>query len=1500
MKLRTVAIFLLVLLHGGFASAQTEPKFPIDNFGSFTDQLGSFMTASKRPDMEEAFSVFRSRYRAGNISDDKMARIASLSNKLAEQRLSPFPYFKNYVNALSAVVIDPDTSMFNRWHRTAEQLVAATEPGRVKPIGQFLEFSADFMEFRALHTGEGGAATWKIKGGKFDFAFRDKQPQLVCEKVDLIGVRKNDSIVVRRTSGTYTPYDNVWRGTGGNVNWESAFLDSTVNATLTRYAFETTKPLLKCDTVTFQYPLYLSRPEMGRFEHNIIVRTDSTPNFPRFESFNKKIAISNRIAERVNFVGGFQLQGNSVYGYGQDSLPAQLTVLNKNNQPVFYGEGQLFILRRQQSVIADGVAAKLIIDADSLFHPAIGLRLNLKKQAIQLIRGQKGPERNPFYSSYYKMNLDAESLVWDLVKDSLDIGARLTTAKGISQKVQFESSNRFDPKQYDKYQNIANYNAIAVLYTLSEEQSNNIKVVSDNAFAKALNPAWDYSSIQTLLAQMVQDGFINYDFKKHLIEVRPKLQHYAKASQGKVDYDAINIVSESTNANAKLDMKTKQTTIYEVKHLEISALQRVGIAPDDKQLTLLAGRNMRFDGRLFAGYAVFEGKSMAFKYDNFDITLDSVRHLDFYLPEGPADKITRVRKASAMNSTIEKISGVLLVDAPNNKAGRDSLEIFPSLQSKKNSFVYYDRKSIQEGAYKRDSFYFKLNPFSFNKLDDYEIEDLRFKGEMFSTRIFPNFREIIVVRPHDKSFGFIHKIPEPGYPTYSQKGNFKGALDLSNRGFLGKGLIEYLTADIESDDIVFRPSRMTCTARKFFMEEDREGTVKTPQAKGEAVKVNWLPYRDSMYVESKVKDFELFKAPGYNHKGILILTPTGLKGRGVLDWAGGRLSSRRIVYLPFQAGSDTADLQIKAVGGTGIVFAAKNVNGNLDFDGQQGQFKANTANASTELPLNQYRTSMNEFTWDMKAQTINFKSDPNRPGAFVSTDKKQDSLAFSGKTAFYDIKARQLIVGGVENINTADALVLPDSGAVEVLPSGSIKQLVNAKIIANTENKYHTINRATVNVEGRLGYNATGYYAYNLPAKDQEIYFDNIVGEPDKSKKPLTTASGSVAEETGFRLDQTLFFKGELILRADQPNLTANGFAKLDADRLPDAGWFSLQTLVDRTNPLVAVDSSRSEDGGPVVTGFYLSQSSGDGYPSVLQAPYTPEDRPVLDAQVAFKYDAKDDRYTFGDPQKVMGKTPRGTRLVFDNKNGTIAGEGPLSLCSKIKSLKINAAGRLRSSFTTIDTNQYHRLEGDMMSGITLPPLPKILYDIMWNEINAAIFELPNAGYAPHLAFYQYALSEFVSDAAAYGEMDANLKNNTIILPRKDNPYTFLLGRHTVLWNPEYQSFLSLEDKFPVIAINGNPLGKTMTTFVEYQMPASGQDRFYFAIKPTNDLWYYFGYKDGILEVVSSSTVFNEKVGSMKPKDLLIKVGGESVEIQLVDPGRGKAFMERVKSGRTQ
>jgi hypothetical protein len=97
---------------------------------------------------------------------------------------------------------------------------------------------------------------------------------------------------------------------------------------------------------------------------------------------------------------------------------------------------------------------------------------------------------------------------------------------------------------------------------------------------------------------------------------------------------------------------------------------------------------------------------------------------------------------------------------------------FPQFQSFKESYTYYDKKSIFKGVYNRDKFYYKLDPFTMDSLDNFRNEGLIFEGEFSSAGIFPTFREQLTLQK-DYSLGFIRKHLLADFRYMEEKQNLK-------------------------------------------------------------------------------------------------------------------------------------------------------------------------------------------------------------------------------------------------------------------------------------------------------------------------------------------------------------------------------------------------------------------------------------------------------------------------------------------------------------------------------------------------------------------------------------------------------------------------------------------------------------------------------------------------------------------------------------------------------
>ena len=1493
-RLALAAAFLAAVCATGFA--QRPDSFATASPQVFLDELGAYLTAGKRPQAESLHRDLARRF--SGYAPEQQAAVTRVTNAMLAAGMSPAPYFEDYLEALAVVPFAGEAAAtFVDWHAALAGMLASLEGRRFGAYANFLDFSRAFFADGSLRRSSGLA--WATRARRFNLEVSEGQPVIRFDTVDLVGTRRSDSIAIRATRGAYYPAEQLFRGRGGKVYWDRHGIPEA-SALLAGYELDVTSSLYSADSARMTYPTYFGDERVwGKLSDKITSTSgDNAGTYPRFSSYENVLVLTD-IGEGLTYRGGFRLQGSTVFGDSQDGPPAVITLANEAGKVIYRGVADGFVIRRGERIVGDQVTSAFFHGVDSIVHPSVNLRYDIPERVLTLTRGERAADRNPFYSSQQDVNVDAEEVKIYVARDSVLFGEKkLAVAKG-SNAVNVESLQYFSGAAYNRYQNIATYNPLSVVRAVAEREG---RELDGEALAQKIDPRFSLSSVQSLYFDLVSDGFIEFDVETGRVYVKDKIFHFVDAAQGKVDFDGLRVASETAETNAALDLQTGAMLVQGVRNLELSRKQRVAMVPLRGQLVMQANRNIDFDGQLYAGYAVLEGKDFHFEYEPYAIRLDSARYLDFFVPVLVEEGVKRPEPVG-IASRIEHVGGTILVDAPGNKAGREDIPVFPSLQTEQPSYVYYDLPSNHDTAYTRDSFYFELAPFSFNSLDAFEEADLRFRGTMYSADIFPPYPEEVYVREDDRSLGHATETPPEGWPTYQRKGLYTGGLDLSNRGYFGEGKLNYLTAEVESTDLLFRPKQLTGTAELFAMTERRGGDgPDVPQARGADVALDWLPYRDSMYVRSDGEPFDLFAAEGHTLEGQLILTPSGLKGQGVHDWPLATLRSELIEYGSFSAGGDTLALAIKTAGGDAIALEAANVAGTTDFDAQRGQYRANDEFLVVDLPANLYRTSMNEFEWDIASREIRFASAPGKLGQFVSADPERDSLFFAGETALYNLAGSALEIGGVPVVRTADALVYPADGAVSIGEGGEMQTLVNARIVADTVTKYHVIDSATVDIQGRKAYTARGYYRYDLPGKAQRVRFEEVVGErvgkgARSEKATVTRASGEVIGADDFYVDERTRFKGVIALDASRPELTFDGFAQLDAPGVPRLEWFSVNTPGDKADLRIPYDLPRSPQADDLYAGVYLSRVSAEAYPVAFQPTHSGQDRYLIDvSEGLLDYDAALGEFRFGDSLTVLRQRQSGQLMTVNATTGEVAARGRFALGSELDYIALKSAGEATTGFQADGSGgRYAALAAVALVSLDLI-VPDKLLNLVAADIQASGFDLADVNYGQMANFLPTALANWQEGADSSAVQAA--KGGSFVLPKGEPKHSFVFPRLRLTYNGEYQSFLSEGGKLDLAYVNGTPLHKRVEGRLEVKMPGSGDDRVYLWLKAPSDAWYFFGFKQGILNVASSSARFMESLEGLKAKELALKMDdGEIYEIIPVTPGTANAFVSRHQEG---
>jgi len=210
----------------------------------------------------------------------------------------------------------------------------------------------------------------------------------------------------------------------------------------------------------------------------------------------------------------------------------------------------------------------LYFNEDSLYHPSVNIKLDIPKLEMELYRGKRGSDRNPFYNSLHQINVDVDKLEWHMDADSLLLGTSAVSFANQS-KVTFESLKYFEEGDFRRIQNISTNNPLFTIRHFADEEGS--RVLSANNLAAKINPKFDASNIQSLLYDLVARGFVNYDSDEQLVEVKEKVFHYTDASAEKVDYDVLKVLSKSDSTNAVLNLNDNSINSIGVSNIEFSS-----------------------------------------------------------------------------------------------------------------------------------------------------------------------------------------------------------------------------------------------------------------------------------------------------------------------------------------------------------------------------------------------------------------------------------------------------------------------------------------------------------------------------------------------------------------------------------------------------------------------------------------------------------------------------------------------------------------------------------------------------------------------------------------------------------------------------------------------------------------------------------------------------------------------------------------------------------------
>lgn len=1448
----------------------------------------------------------------GTIPEEYFKRMVTTCNLMDAKKLKAFPEVYNYVFSVYSFVVNkqPEAS-YAAWHESVDKMLDSRNVSRFK---DFIGACANFFSAGVLN--ETRNYQWKVRGGQYVFRYEKDGPVieftnsiLACYIINTDDrtsdkVPFKDSAVVYNTNAVFDVLKDRWDGKGGKVNWVKVGLpENETFAVLNSYRISLKTTNYNCDTVTLTTP-YFSKPIKGTLsERTMNFARDIDKVFPQFISFDKKLSIKN-IMPDVDYEGGFALKGASFVGVGTQAEKASM---------IFYRQQRPFVRVSSQEVqiddkmmITNNATIHMSIGLkDSLFHPGANVAFFREKNTLELNRGKTGITMAPFIDSYHKMEVYVDRIIWDRKNPELIF----KWGEGISQEqrvARFESLDYYNAQLYDRLAGTTGVHPLAAIFQYSFKYDET--VLTEGKAATALGRTIE--GAKPLLLELANLGFLSYDLDKGIVTVMPKLGQFVQAKAAKVDFDNIIFVSdmrpksldgytreeierdaflkqmrdkyEKENQEKRImphfgtmDLGSLDLNLRAVDRVTISDFQNTQVFPENDMVTVKQNRNFLFTGWVNAGRWEVHLKEGSYDYElNKLIVIESdmayIRVRPFKEEDG--------KKPIRTFSSITGIKGEILVDNPKNRSGLRQVEYtdYPKLISKTPTKIFYNDKKIQRGAYDSLRFYFTLDPFEFDSLDNFNESAARFKGEMTSGGIFPKFREDLKIMP-DYSLGFVQQVPKEGYDFYGTGSKYKNKIILSNSGLQGSGEIEYETSLSISKAFTFMPDSTVGYAE--FTNKPREVGIETPDIIGENVLVTYVPNGNVLKARSMQKPMKFFDGEAA-FNGVAFVRPSGVKGRGSFDFKSANLSSLNFSFKRWDILADTASFKLSdqeegVHPDDALAFKTDNVQGHVSFKDRKGQFKSNHGEEMVEFPINQYVCRMDMFNWFMDqdelelykdaASQLNIDTDLDLAGSnFFSTHKDQDSLNFLAPKARFEMRTKTIFCDKVEFLDVADARIYPDSMKVVIRKKAKMDELQNSRIVANYITKYHEIRNAKANVTARKGYTARGDYPYyDLDSNLYVIQLDKIY--LDSSYQ--TVAEGKVDISKDLKLSPQFDFYGNVKLNASNPHLLFKGATRINHNcESFTKNWMSFEARIDRLNIQIPVSENMKTLEGKAISAGVVWQfsdniDSTEMYPTFLSELRSANDKKILSSNGLMQYSRGTNEFEIASPQKLLNRGEVGNYIALNAETCSMTGDGKIDLGFDYGDVTVDAVG-------TVDYNQSKQ---ETTMNITLKvnmPVDKAIFEKIAEGI-AAIPDLKPLDMNP--TTLEQALGtwssvkiadKFKSDYTLRGElkkMPSELENTIIITG---------IRLKSINKDDEFRGLVSSKIEGSLVSIYAEPILKSLPVQVAFFRASTG-NRFGINIEVPGGKMYFMSYdlrkKEGKMVIYTSDKETEEKIAALKP-----------------------------------
>lgn len=1392
--------------------------------------------------------------------------VTVLFKQLQDLRLSLNPDLVSFVRCINTFSQKNEKDNFLVWIGGVKTAINAKER-RNTMIKNYLQQTSRLICENVLYSAS--SHKWLGRGKYMWTASPDIQVSLT--DADIICATPKDSVYIYTSAFALDLGSNWLNGRGGRVKWNSK---DTVFADLSAWQIDMNTSGYTADSVWFTYKTKYRDPLYGKLRDNASKYTRGKDKpFPEFETYSTDIQIDS-IFPSVFFRGGIAYAGLKFSGFGREESPACIHITPNDTIHVYVYSKHFSI--DSLRILGNSSRVEIPLHKDLFSHTDINFVYTMENHTVVMKRITEQSLHLPFRDDYHKILFDVEQIVWPI--DSIIMDMSMTNRSGLY-KATIESLNFFSNGVFDNLQGLDDINPLNGLHKASVLLKNNTFTLMQ--YAELMKRPVE--QLRKQIITLSYSDFLNYDERNDRITLKQRLFDYTNARAGLRDYDDIRFDShpKQSRINAQLNLKNYDLKIFGVDKFTISKTKDIYVEPSDKCLVMKGNRDMEFNGKLKAGMFDMFGSNLYFSYEKYKIDLTKVDSTGMYL----ADKGTG-KRGIRVNSTICDVTGDILIDKPGNKSGKDQNSGFPTLNSTKESYVYFEEPAIRNGAYKRDSFYFVVAPYTLKDINDGSKVRYAFKGTLVSN-IVPDIKDTLLLMK-DNTLGLSYSTPAKGLKLYN-RGNIVSKLSLSHAGLVADGDVELNKSNFQSKEVVLMPDSMLAETKLIDIAAI---SGQRPDARGEQIGVRYLRRTGNLQVTSQIKPFDMYKGR-VKHAGTLFVYDQLINGAGQLELKGAMLKSKLFNLKAQEILSEHSDLQLSSFANKNIQLNTSDVKADIDLANNKGKFINNTDANQAKFPSNRYACSFRSFVWYMNEAYLNIGiEDPKELARlwhiendslipvqgrnfFVSTDKKNDSLSFIAPLAKYDLNTGDISCQWVNHVDVANGRFYPDKGNIFIAGNGDIREFTASTLLCERMDSSKLLTNVTFRLIGRNNFDGSGDFNYvSEEQKITPVRFTQIATDSSR----CIYAKADITPENEFRLNEGLAYKGNIFLYSRKPDLFFRGYAGLStADTYLKHKWLKVNTFLDSKKIKIPVEAENRDDQNQrIFNGVYLNVDKVT--------------RPYATFQSTRKF--------YNDDLLIGGKG----LLVWERKEKKYVISD--TLADKYYHFSYDPAANAVLAFGKLDFNL-------TCPGIVQASAGRVSYDFKEEELS-----IDDLLYMVDFELLKKMEAVMVKDFAGGGKA-INIKPGLVAklnslfgkavmpgmikyLSHSSNNVPDSLAQLLVMdslhfgWNEKQRAYRA-DGKTNVIAMRKKPVDKEMNISAELVRRRAGNELYLYLYD--DQMWYYFEYTGKTLFTLSSNFEYNSILQNEKADKKIIYNKDKQVlyTITLCPDSKRERFLKRFK-----